>query len=31
MYKILAKLLNPYLKKRGKTVILIWHRNKPQS
>jgi hypothetical protein len=29
VFNILAKIVNPYLKQKGKTVILIWRRKKP--
>jgi hypothetical protein len=28
VFNILAKIVNPYLKQKGKTVILIWRRKK---
>ncbi len=28
MFDILAAILNPILKRKGKTMILIWHRKK---
>ncbi len=29
MFKLISAILNPYLKKRGKTMILIWRKTKP--